>query len=209
LEDLPGFQDALKGLGWRRSERQEQRWHTGCGGFIDIVPAGPALRAQGRIEWPQSGMTMRLAGFGHVFRDSVEVELAAGLRFKVVPPPVLALLKMASYLDDPYGRAKDLIDIRRLLRYYERDTDRVFSDEVFAADLPDVEFASAFLLGLDLGIIATADDTQLIERFLTKAARSLESAPWFDLEGRETAQFHNQISAFRKGLTLRKLRSGV
>jgi predicted nucleotidyltransferase len=135
-------------------------------------------------------MTMRLAGFGHVFRDSVEVELAAGLRFKVVPPPVLALLKMASYLDDPYGRAKDLIDIRRLLRYYERDTDRVFSDEVFAADLPDVEFASAFLLGLDLGIIATADDTQLIERFLTKAARSLESA-------------------FRKGLTLRKLRSGV
>jgi predicted nucleotidyltransferase len=202
--DLGGLEDfarALSAIDWHKSERHEQRWKTARGTWIDILPAGPALRAQGRLEWPGSGLTMRLAGFEHAFRDSVDVELAAGVRFKVVTPPVLALLKMAAYLDDPYGRAKDLVDFRRLLHHYARDTDRVFSDEVFAADLSDIEFASAFLLGLDMQSIAAPNDLQLIESFLTGASQALQNAPWDDLEGRTTAQFHNRISAFRKGLS--------
>ena len=133
---------------------------------MDVLPAGAALRSLGRMEWPQSGLSMSLAGFDHVFRNSVTVSLGPELQCKVVPPPVLALLKMASYADDPYGRAKDLVDLRRLLGRYERESDRLFSDVVFEAALPDIEFAGALLLGVDVSAIATSDDKDIFARFL-------------------------------------------
>jgi len=55
---------------------------------------------------------MSLAGFDHVFRNSVTFSLGPELQCKVVPPPVVVLLKMASYADEPYGRVKDLVDLR-------------------------------------------------------------------------------------------------
>jgi len=165
-----------------------------------VLPAGAALRARGRMEWPQSGLSMSLAGFDHVFRDSVTISLGPELQCKVVPPPVLALLKMASYADDPYGRAKDLVDLRRLLGRYERESDRLFSDAVFKAELPDIEFAGAFLLGVDVRAIATADDRDIIARFLSQVQPKIDDAPTLDLDGRDTAQFQQQIAAFRQGL---------
>ena len=142
-EDIEPFYGLLAGLGWERVRRHEQRWLTTRGTLMDVLPSGVALRSRGRVEWPQSGLSMSLAGFDHVFRDSVTVALGPELQCKVVPPPVLALLKMAAYADDPYGRAKDLVDLRRLLGRYERESDRLFSDAVFEAALPDIEFAGA------------------------------------------------------------------
>jgi predicted nucleotidyltransferase len=126
---------------------------------------------------------MSLAGFDHVFRDSVTVSLGPELQCKVVPPPVLALLKMASYADDPYGRAKDLVDLRRLLGRYERESGRLFSDAVFEAALPDIEFAGAFLLGVDVRAISTSDDRNIIDRFLTQVQPRIDDAPASDLDG--------------------------
>ena len=143
---------------------------------------------------------MSLAGFDHVFRNSVTVSLGPGLQCKVVPPPVLALLKMASYADDPHGRAKDLVDLRRLLGRYERESDRLFSDAVFKAELPDIEFAGAFPLGVDVRAIATADDREITARFLSQVQPKIDDAPASDLDGRDTAQFQQQIAAFRQGL---------
>jgi predicted nucleotidyltransferase len=113
---------------------------------------------------------------------------------------VLALLKLASYADDPYGRAKDLVDLRRLLGRYERESDRLFSDAVFEAALPDIEFAGAFLLGLDVSAIAISDDRDVIARFLTRVQPRIDDAPAPDLDGRDTAQFQQQLAAFRQGL---------
>ena len=81
--------------------------------------------------------------------EDIDVALALnlddfGASTRVVPPEVLA------YLDDPHRRAKDLEDIHGLLKSYEGESDRTFSDAVFAAGLPDVEFIPAFPLGTDV-----------------------------------------------------------
>jgi predicted nucleotidyltransferase len=198
--DMAAFEQTLLAEGWKHSDRLEQRWVARRGTLMDLVPAGERLRAQGKLEWAQSGLTMSLAGFEHVFSDAIGVDLGEGLRFKVVPPPVLAMLKMASYLDNPYGRRKDLIDFRRLLHFYEADTERTFSDPVFEASLPDIEFAGAFLLGYDMQAIATPKDDELIKAFIDKVSAEIEHAPATDFEGRDTTTFRNQLSAFMKGL---------
>jgi predicted nucleotidyltransferase len=69
-------------------------------------------------------------------------------------------------MDNPHDRLKDLTDLRELLTLYEADTDRVFSDEVFAAELADITLASAFLLGLDLKLLVSERERLLVEQFL-------------------------------------------
>ena len=70
-------------------------------------------------------------------------------------------------MDDPQGRVKDLSDLRELLTLYEADTDRVFSDEVFAAELADINLASAFLLGLDLKLLVSERERLVVEQLLS------------------------------------------
>ncbi|MEZ5364231.1 MAG: hypothetical protein R2748_18305 [Bryobacterales bacterium] len=109
---------------------------------------------------------MSLAGFDYAFEHAVEIEVAPGARAKVIPPTVLFLLKVVSFLDDPHRRAKDLEDIHGLLRFYERDRDRMFSDVVFDAQLSDIEFVPAFLLGADSARLCRPEELALIESFL-------------------------------------------
>lgn len=99
---------------------------------------------------------MSLAGFDHVFANAVEMELPAGTRVRVAPPIVTTLLKIIAYVEHPHRRAKDLQDIRLVLGRYEAGSDRLFSDEVFDAGLPDFEMANAFLLGRDSRMLASA-----------------------------------------------------
>ena len=108
---------------------------------------------------------MSLAGFEHVFRRAVAQNLGDGLTVKVIPPAVLALLKMVSYLENPNVRAKDSDDLKRLLRWYEQDSPRIFSDSVLRAELPDIEFAKAFLLGLDVQEICTPKEREVVDAF--------------------------------------------
>jgi predicted nucleotidyltransferase len=201
--DLAGmavFEQALLAEGWNRSDRLEHRWVARRGTLMDLVPAGEQLRTQGKIEWAESGLTMSLAAFDHVFSDAMGVDLGGGLRFRVVPPLVQGLLKMASYLDNPYGRRKDLIDFRRLLQLYEANSERIFSEPVFEAGLPDIEFAGAFLLGDDMRAILTPKDHEIIKAFVAKVNGEIEHAPATDFEGRDTGTFRRQLSAFVKGL---------
>src|SRR5437899_2440123 len=58
LEDMAAFRDLLGGQGWRRDERREQRWRTHRGSWVDLLPAGPRLRAQKKLIWPESGRVM-------------------------------------------------------------------------------------------------------------------------------------------------------
>ena len=155
--------------------------------------------------WPRSGFVMRLAGFDHVFRDAASQDVGGGLIYKVVPPPVLALLKIVSYREDPQRRRKDLLDLRSLMQRYGRDTKRIFSDVVFDADLADVEFAGAFLLGLDLRAIATEEDHSTVNSFLDDMTKLQDSAVCppsadDDWTARDATYFHNQLLSFSKGL---------
>lgn len=192
----------LAARAWTQEPGREHRWRAPAGSIIDLLPVGPNVLAVRRMVWPASQFVMSLVGFEHVFARSVLVEIAPEVRFKVAPPPVIAILKIVAFLDDPHGRRKDLDDLRLLLRRYEERSGRLFSDDVFAAGIQDYECANAFLLGLDTGAIATDGDAKVVYQFLKRheiPAIELEELDPDDLPQRETLRFHMGLKAFRKG----------
>jgi len=187
--DIDGFNELTLRLvseGWQPDRVKEQRWRGAHGSRVDLLPAGPEARAAGQFTWPRSRMVMNLAGFNHVFERAVEMEIEPGFRAKLAPPPVLFLLKISAYLDDPHRRAKDLQDIHGLLKSYEREGDRVFSAEVLDVGLSDVEFVPAFLLGADLAEFCQTRDKAILDQFLD-AASDEESRPFVKLLEQEGA----------------------
>lgn len=202
--DLDGFERLtmrLAAIGWTPAPKLEHRWLAPRRTIIDLLPAGAELRRSGSFIWPASQFKMNLAGFERVFADAVEIRLPGGLIIRVAPPIVTVLLKIIAFVDDPYRRAKDLQDIRIVLRLYEQESDRLFSDAVFDADLPDFEFANAFLLGLDLGALATGDEARFVDRFLDRLLAQDEEGRFDDEADFAMKTFRGQINAFRKGFT--------
>ena len=137
---------------------------------------------------------MSLAGFNHVFAKAVEIELAPGERIRVAPPLVTTLLKIIAYVEDPYRRAKDLQDIQLVFANYLRESDRLFSDEVFDANLPDFSMVNAFLLGRDLRELASNEDARHIRKFLAKFEEQD-----VDLEDYSGRQFRNHLLGLQQG----------
>lgn len=202
LEDFAAFSTELTASGWVQEPSAEHRWHGPEGSTIDLMPAGPNLRAAKRVIWPESQFAMSLVGFEHVFAQSVPFPLSSEVGLKVAPPPVVALLKIVAYLEDPHRRRKDLDDLRFLLRRYDEHTDRVFGEDVFAAELEDFGCVSAFLLGLDIGAIASDDDANVIHEFLNRhqiPATEREALDPEDLHERDSLQLHMELRAFGRG----------
>jgi len=156
-DEMPHLTERLIGLGWRKDPRREQRWFSAGNARVDLLPVGTKARRAKQLVWPIGETTMSLVGYDHVFNDAVECELAPGLRVKLVPLPVLALMKAVAYLDDPNSRAKDLQDLAGMMATYGEDSDRRFSDEVLHAGV-DYDSAGAYLLGRDLGKLCEEED---------------------------------------------------
>jgi predicted nucleotidyltransferase len=201
LDEFASLTSRLTAIGWTPAAKLEHRWTAPRQTIVDLLPAGPELRRRGSIMWPASRFMMSLAGFEHVFPNATEVHLAGGLRIRVAPPVVTALLKIIAYVEDPYRRAKDLQDIRVVLGRYEEESDRRFSDAVFDAQLTDFEFANAFLLGLDMRRLATRDDARYIDRFLGRLLSWEEEGRIDDEGGFGMKTLRGQLDAFKKGFT--------
>jgi predicted nucleotidyltransferase len=203
LEAFVQFSTTLTEHGWKQSPNKEHRWCGPSGSLIDLLPAGPNLRAEQRIVWPNSQFTMSLIGFEHVFARAEPVQFAEGTVFKVIPPSVIALLKIVAFVDNPQ-RHKDLDDLGLLLRKYAEEGDRLFSDEVFEAALDDIEYANALLLGLDVGAIANNGESAVVNTFLRGQAIAdddlLELDP-DDFKQRTMKRWHMQLRAFEQGFT--------
>ena len=146
---------------------------------------------------------MSLVGFGHVFTRALPFSFAEGIQYRVAPPPVIALLKVIAFMEDQHSRKKDLLDLTELFRRYEAASNRIFSDEIFAAELEDIEYASAFLLGVDVGTTATDEEVGILSAFLRAQSISDEellNLDREDLQQREALRFQEQLRAFRKGI---------
>jgi predicted nucleotidyltransferase len=141
---------------------------------------------------------MSLVGFDHAFAGVTSIEFAPTVHFNVAPLAVIALLKIVAHLDDPYRRAKDLIDLKQLMSRYEARGDRVFCDEVFAAELEDIDQASAFLLGLDIGLFATRQERDIMHTFIDRYRD--DELIVDDANYRQEARFQRQLRALKKGL---------
>lgn len=86
-----------------------------------------------------------------------------------------------------------------LFRRYEAASDRIFSDDVFAAELEDIDYANAFLLGMDVGMIAKDEEFGILSAFLQDRSISDEDLLDLDREDiqqREALQFQKQLRAF-------------
>jgi len=203
LEDFTAFADELRTRGWTQEARSEHRWRGPSGSIIDLLPAGPGLRKAKRIIWPDSEFEMSLVGFEHVFTRALPFSFAEGVQYRVAPPPVIALLKIIAFMDDQHGRKKDLLDLTELFRRYDAASDRIFSDEVFAAELEEIDYANAFLLGMDVGTIATDEEVGILSAFLQAQSISDEELLELDREDiqqRDALRFQEQLRAFRKGI---------
>ncbi len=199
LDEFESLASRLSAIGWKSERKLEHRWMAPHQTTIDLLPAGAGLRRRGSITWPASQFKMSLAGFDHVFTNAVEVPLPGGSSILVAPPAVTTLLKIVAYMEDPYRRAKDLHDIRMVLARYEEKSDRLFCDEVFAAELPDFEFVNAFLLGLDLRALTTDDNARTVDEFLGRLLTQEEDGHFDSEEDFGAKSFRGQIHAFRKG----------
>jgi predicted nucleotidyltransferase len=201
LEDFAVFAESLQTQGWAKDPRKEHRWYGPNGSITDLLPAGPGLRKAKRLVWPVSEFEISLVGFEHVFAQARPFSFGEGVQYRVAPPPVLALLKIIAFMDDRYSRGKDLLDLQALFRSYEKASDRMFDDDVLAADLEDIEYANAYLLGKDVGSLATGEEIGIVGTFL-----QLELMPDDDMRelSREDnwseIRFQRQLRAFQKGL---------
>lgn len=205
LEDFFAFSTELRALGWRQEKDREHRWHGPNDSLFDLVPAGPKLRASGQIIWPESQFAMSLIGFDHLFTRSETISFGSGIPCKVAPPAVVALLKIVAFTENPHRRRKDLDHLKLLLRCYEEQSDRIFGDDVFAAELEDVEYAAAFLLGGDIGAFTTEEDSAIVNDFLKKQLLSTEDLAELDRDDprqREAYRFQLQLAAFKTGFSV-------
>jgi predicted nucleotidyltransferase len=213
LDDLARLMKLLEERGWNQDSRKEHRWYAPQGGWFDLIPAGPKLRAQRHLKWPKSGMRMSLAGFDHVFAEAKEYPVSVALTIKVIPIAVLALLKIVAYLASPYLREKDMDDLAAMLTRYEVPDALRFSDEVIQAKL-EYETVSAYWVGKDLGVLCSSEERALVEAMLSELRDERSRA--FGIFARtvrllgdeEDTIAHALIAAFRLGFSVQRNRGG-
>ncbi len=155
--------------GWRVEPRLEHRMISPWNIKVDIVPAGPGLRAAGKLVWPNSGHEMQLVGMDLAFEHAVAEPLGIGdAAIRIATLPTIVILKMNSWLDRFADRERDLADIAHVLEEaIGDDDDRRFGDDVIELGI-DFELVSAYLVGVDVGQIAKGGHRDMIERFLAK-----------------------------------------
>lgn len=207
--DLPDFREMEKRLqsdGWIRNPTREHRWRSRRATLVDLLPAGRELRKAGQITWPQSQFTMSLVGFDHVFGEARLAAVAPQFSIKVIPAPVLMLLKIVAFMDDHYRRERDLSDIRSILALYQADGERIFSDEVLNAGLEDIDLAGAFLIGLDVRSLCTEEELAVVHRFIDAVsdesgmARAMFVRAATRASRRSEQSALAEIQAFRNGM---------
>jgi len=152
--------------GWKQDLRHEQRWIAPGDVRIDIIPAGPGLLAAGEIIWPKSGNRMSLAGLRLAFMCNHLLRIENDCDLQIAGVPVIALLKMISYQDEPIERVRDLSDLANILENFLPDEDpRRFENEGFDLGL-DYEETSPFYLGKEIGHLVNELEQDKINSFL-------------------------------------------
>jgi predicted nucleotidyltransferase len=108
---------------------------------------------------------MKTTGFRLVFeqRRTTTVE---DLEVQVAPVPVVVLLKMAAYRDDPTVRGKDLEDLAFILEDYPEREAR-FAPDLLSLGLSYSQSAP-FLLGRELGALVNDAERREVLAFLEK-----------------------------------------
>jgi len=196
IDDFPG---GLAGLaGWRRHPKMEHRFFSPDGQQVDVLPAGPALLAQGYVDWEDARMS--LVGIDLAFEHSVLRTIDSSLSVRVASAATVAIMKMRAWLDRPHERGKDLEDIVQLLRYYvTSDDDRRWADDVIALGL-DYEEVSPCVVGREVGATIERRHLDHVREFVDTVgvAQFTAASTWHDTDPAERA-----LAAFVRGVAVR------
>ena len=130
--------------------------------MVDLLPATDEAIAAGRIEWAD-GNVMSLAGVRTARAAATEMEPVEGARLAVATPPAVALLKLVTLAEVRLLQrgGRDIDHLCWLLDRWEADTERCFSDEFLDSGF-DYGLAPAWLLGRDIGTIATPEEAVVV-----------------------------------------------
>lgn len=192
--------------GWARDPRREHHVTSPWGVKVDLVPAGPGLRAAGKLVWPAGGGEMRLAGMDLAFEHFVTEPLAHST-LRVASLPALVVLKMTSWLDRPAERERDLVDLGYVLDHaVSPDDPRRFAAHVIDLDI-EYELVCAYLVGSEVGRIAGEVHREVIREFLDRLEREDDWAharmravgPW--AWRHDDSALTRRLGAFRAGLS--------
>ena len=200
LEDYPAGLETLPG--WQRRREGEHAWLSPTGVKVDVVPAGPGLLDAGSLTWPESGYRMNLVGLRLPFDHHVRVTIDEGHSVEVATTPAIVVLKMVAFLNRP-ERQDDLTDIAQVFeRYLGPIDDRRWTLPV------DFDNASAFALGVDIGVLVNERERQVVTEFLTRAkdendrhlthALLIRNGPWYWREHPEA--LFDRLAAFEEGM---------
>jgi predicted nucleotidyltransferase len=122
--------------------------------FVDIVPFG-GIAEDNVIAWPNTEMSMSVAGFAEAMRFARNTLITAGVEIKVITPEMLAVLKCFAFADRGNKTSRDLQDLLLLAEYYSQESveGRLFEapfDTLIQSDAFDYHFGGALLLGHDM-----------------------------------------------------------
>jgi len=138
---------------------------------LDVIPFGGIEDANGAISWPPDfDQTMNVCGFKTALHSALLCPVGKTM-VRVIVPPIFALLKWSSFLDDN-SRTKDLKDFYFLAQNYFDIIDaekRVYATAAPDADiLSDDDFdytvAGAKLIGRDCARIDQSLSRTIAER---------------------------------------------
>lgn len=140
--------------------------------FFDLIPYGPGVVQNDHLEWPGTDRIMSTFGMEEAFEYAEHATVASDLSVRVVPIPVLVLLKIISYTDRPEERARDLSDVVRYFEHYEEGDgeSRRFEVGEVTVEARPVEFeeAGAYLLGIEVAELAKPKSLIPVRKFVTE-----------------------------------------
>jgi len=193
------FDSAIKVSSWEKFESLKERlvekgytknvlphrMHFGDHTTIDIIPYGPDIVKDNKIEWPHNGPIMNVAGFDQLFDYAEPKEIFPGMKWLVPPLPLFVLLKLACYEDRKFNR--DLADIIFCLEHYEEEEKASRRFELIG-DVEGIEwdYAGAYLIGKEAQRFVVHALKKPVLTFLQRFS-GIE-APEIDLAIRETGK---------------------
>lgn len=164
LADFETLKDRLVDFGFARSRTPHRLLH-GSRGRVDVLPFGPHVVQDGRLE-VEADLVLNMAGFEHVVPSAVQVSVDNGPTLPVAPLPLFVLLKLVAFSDRK--APKDLAGVFHCLRHYLADDERRYAVEHDGAGVP-FEYTGAYLLGSDgrpfLGAKLSQAAATVLDRF--------------------------------------------
>lgn len=107
----------IENCGWRKDQKQSQRFFSSVGRMVDLVPCG-GVADDHQISWPpEFSHQMDVRGFELAFSEGVLFSVD-DCQLTIAPLHVLVLLKIISWWDRETGQEKDAEDLVSLLSSY-------------------------------------------------------------------------------------------